>query len=67
MIIQLARGAVGKHRVDSQVAAHAMSLFGKQGMVNYVSLMGDYAATTVLLNTFDQHIRPQDKANLPMP
>lgn len=67
VIIQLARGAVGKHRVDSDVAAHAMRLFGKQGMVNYVSLMGDYAATTVLLNAFDQHIRPADTARLPMP
>jgi len=67
VIIQLARGAVGKHHVDSDVAAHAMRLFGKQGMVNYVSLMGDYAATTVLLNTFDQHIRPADTARLPMP
>ena len=67
VIIQLARGAVGKHRVDSDVAAHAMRLFGKQGMVNYVSLMGDYAATTVLLNAFDQHIRPADTPRLPMP
>jgi hypothetical protein len=58
---------VGKHRVDSDVAAHAMRLFGRQGMVNYVSLMGDYAATTVLLNAFDQHIRPADTARLPMP
>jgi 4-carboxymuconolactone decarboxylase len=67
VIIQLARGAVGKHQVDSDVAAHALRLFGKQGMVNYVSLMGDYAATTVLLNAFDQHIRPADTARLPMP
>jgi 4-carboxymuconolactone decarboxylase len=67
VIIQLARGAVGKHHVDSDVAAHAMRLFGKQGMVNYVALMGDYAATTVLLNAFDQHIRPADKARMPIP
>ena len=67
VIIQLARGAVGKHHVDSEVAAHAMSLFGRQGMVNYVALIGDYAATTVLLNAFDQHIRPADKARMPIP
>jgi 4-carboxymuconolactone decarboxylase len=67
VIIQLARGAVAKHHVDAEVAAHAMRLFGRQGMVNYVALMGDYAATTVLLNAFDQHIRPADKARLPIP
>jgi len=34
--------------------------------VNYAALIGDYAATTILLNTFDQHIRPADKPLLPI-
>jgi hypothetical protein len=29
--------------------------------------MGNYAATTMLLNVADQHVRPKDKALLPMP
>jgi len=29
--------------------------------------MGDYAATAILLNTFDQHIRPADRPLLPIP
>jgi hypothetical protein len=28
--------------------------------------MGDYAATTMLLNAADQHIRPSDKELLPI-
>ena len=67
VIIQLGREAVSKHHVSSGVAARALNLFGKQGLVNIVSLMGDYASTAILLNAFDQHVRPVDKPLLPIP
>ena len=67
VIIQLGREVMGKHHVGSDVAARALNLFGKQGLVNIVSLMGDYASTAILLNAFDQHIRPTDKPLLPIP
>jgi 4-carboxymuconolactone decarboxylase len=67
VIIQLGREAIGKHHVSSDVAARALNLFGKQGLVNIVSLMGDYASTAILLNAFDQHVRPTDKPLLPIP
>jgi 4-carboxymuconolactone decarboxylase len=67
VIIQLGREAIGKHHVSSDVAARALNLFGKQGCVNIVSLMGDYASTAILLNAFDQHVRPTDKPLLPIP
>jgi len=35
--------------------------------VNIVSLMGDYASTAILLNAFDQQVRPADKPLLPIP
>ena len=66
-IIDLGREAIGKHHVSSDTAARAMNLFGKQGLVNIVSLMGDYASTAILLNAFDQHVRPTDKPLLPIP
>jgi len=66
-IIQLGRESVGKHRVSSETAAHALNLFGNQGVVNFASLMGDYASTAILLSTFDQHVRPTDKPLLPLP
>ncbi len=66
-IIQLGREIFEKHRVGSQTAARALDLFGKQGLVNIASLMGDYSSTSVLLTAFDQHVRPTDKPLLPMP
>jgi 4-carboxymuconolactone decarboxylase len=67
VIIQLGRDSIGKHKVGSDTFARASKLFGNQGVVNLVSLMGDYAATTILLNAADQHIRPSDKPLLPIP
>ena len=66
-IIQLGRETIGKHQVGSATAARALNLFGKQGLVNLVSLMGDYSSTAVLLTAFDQHVRPTDKPLLPIP
>jgi 4-carboxymuconolactone decarboxylase len=67
VIISLGREVLAKHHASSDVAAHALNLFGKQGLVNIVSLMGDYASTAILLNAFDQHVRPTDKPLLPIP
>jgi len=67
VIINLGREVLNKHHVSSTTAARALSLYGNQGLVNLVSLVGDYASTAILLNTFDQHIRPTDKPLLPMP
>jgi 4-carboxymuconolactone decarboxylase len=67
VIIALGREAIGKHHASSATAARALSLFGNQGLVNIVSLMGDYASTAILLNSFDQRVRPTDKPLLPIP
>ncbi len=65
VIVQLGRDAISKHKVASETFARAVTLFGHQGVVNLVALMGDYAATTILLNVADQHVR--DKSLLPIP
>ena len=67
VIVQLGRDSISKHKVGSDTFARAVKLFGNQGVVNIVSLMGDYAATTILLNASDQHVRPKDKSLLPIP
>jgi len=67
VVIQLGRDSIGKHKVGSDTFARAVKLFGNQGVVNIVSLMGDYAATTILLNVADQHVRPRDTPLLPIP
>jgi 4-carboxymuconolactone decarboxylase len=66
-VIQIGRESIEKHKVSSATAAHALKLFGKQGLVNIVSLLGDYAANAILMSTFDQHLRPTDKPLLPIP
>lgn len=66
-IIDLGREDFQKHHVNAATFARAQSVFGKKELVEYVALMGDYAATTTLLNAFDQHIRPADQPLLPMP
>ena len=67
VIVQLGRDSISKHKVGSDTFARALKLFGHQGVVNIVALMGDYAATTILLNVSDQHVRPRDKSLLPIP
>lgn len=67
VIITLGREVIRKHHVTSEVAARALKLYGKQELVNMMALMGDYASTTILLDTFDQHVRPADKPLMPMP
>lgn len=66
-IIQLGREAVGKRKVSSDTFARALKLFGKEGLLDLASLMGYYASTAVLLETFDQHLRPDQKPLLPIP
>ena len=65
VIVQLGRDSISKHKVSPDTFARAVKLFGHQGVVNIVSLIGDYAATTILLNVSDQHVR--DKSLLPVP
>ena len=67
VIVQLGRDSITGHKVASETFARAVKLFGHQGVVNILSLMGDYAATTILLNAADQHVRPRDKSLLPIP
>ena len=67
VIVQLGRDSISKHKVSSDTFARAVKLFGNQGVVDIVSLIGDYASTTILLNVADQHVRPKDKSLLPIP
>jgi 4-carboxymuconolactone decarboxylase len=67
VIVQLGRDVISKHKVGSDTFASAQKLFGNQQLVNIVALMGDYAATTMLLNVADQHVRPKDTPLLPVP
>jgi len=67
VIIELGRQSMGKHKVNSDTFAHAVKLFGNKGLVNVLALMGDYAATAILLNAADQQLRPGDVPLLARP
>ncbi|MGE5537946.1 MAG: carboxymuconolactone decarboxylase family protein [Gemmatimonas sp.] len=55
-IIELGRQLIGRRRVDSEVFARALKAFGRRGLVDMVSLMGNYAATALLLAAFDAQL-----------
>ena len=67
VIVQLGRDSISKHKVGSDTFARALKLFGNQGVVNIAALIGDYTATTILLNVSDQRVRPREKSLLPIP
>ena len=62
VVVQLGRDSISKHKVSSDTFARAVKLFGHQGVVNIVALIGDYAATAILLNVSDQHVRRRQVA-----
>ena len=66
VIVQLGRGSIGTHKVASDTFARAVKLFGNQGVVNILALMGDYAASSILLNAADQRVRPNATPLLPV-
>ena len=66
-IIQLGREAFEKRKVSSDTFARALKLFGREGLVDLVSLMGHQSQTAVLLTTFDQQLPAGQKPLLPIP
>lgn len=66
-LIRLGREALGAHKVSPETFAQAAKFFGPQELVSYVSLMLHYASSGMLLNTFDQHVRPDRRPLLPVP
>ena len=67
VIIQFGRELFAQHKVSSQTFAAALQLFGKRGVVDLVSLMAHYSATSALLNAFDMQLPEGQKPLLPLP
>lgn len=65
VVIELGRQMFGQKKVDSETYASALKLFGPRGLVDLVSLMGNYYGTAALLSTFDMQLRPGQKPLLP--
>ena len=65
VVIRLGRQLLREHKLDSGTFAKVVELFGKQGTVELVTLMGDYTLNGLLTNAFDQHLPADRKPLLP--
>jgi 4-carboxymuconolactone decarboxylase len=65
VVIRLGRQLLREHKLDSGTFAKVVELFGKQGTVELVTLMGDYTLNGLLLDALDQHLPADRKPLLP--
>mgnify|MGYP002630457991 CR=1 FL=1 len=66
-IIQFGRELFRDWKVTPETFATARNLFGDRQLVDIVSLMGQYAATAVLLTSFDIQLHDGEENILPLP
>jgi 4-carboxymuconolactone decarboxylase len=63
MIIKLSRAIMREHKVSSEMYAEAVKLFGRKGLVELVTVMGDYVMVGMVMTAIDQHL-PENRPNL---
>jgi 4-carboxymuconolactone decarboxylase len=66
IVIELGREVFRDRKVASATFARALRQFGPQGLVDLVSLMGNYAATAALLTAFDMQLPQGQQPLLPI-
>ena len=65
MIIKLSRAIMRDHKVSSELYAEAVKLFGRKGLVELVTVMGDYVMVGMVMTAIDQHLPENRPALLP--
>lgn len=65
IVIRFVREVVEDREVTSGTYAKALALFGERKLVDIVALIGNYAATAILLCAFDMHVHPDKTPLLP--
>jgi alkylhydroperoxidase family enzyme len=65
VIINVGRQIMREHKLDSELYAEAVRLFGRKGLVELVTVMGDYVMVGMVLTAIDQHLPPSRPALLP--
>jgi len=65
LIIKLGRAIMREHKVDSALYAQAEKTFGRTGVVELVTAMGDYVMVGMVMTAIDQHLPPDRPALLP--
>jgi 4-carboxymuconolactone decarboxylase len=66
LVIQIGREALTDRTVTLKTFNEALHVFGERNLVDIVSVIGEYASTAVLLNVFDQQLRPGQPPLLPL-
>ena len=64
-IIKVGRQIMREHKLDAELYAEAVRLFGRKGFVELVTVMGDYVMVGMVLTAIDQHLPPDRPALLP--
>jgi alkylhydroperoxidase family enzyme len=67
VIIKVGRQIMREHKLDSDLYAEAVRLFGRKGLVEMVTVMGDYVMVGMVLTAIDQHLPANRPALLPTP
>jgi 4-carboxymuconolactone decarboxylase len=65
VIIRLGRQLLREHKLDSDLYAQAVDLFGEKGLVEMVTAMGDYVMVGLVLTAVNQQLPPDRPALLP--
>jgi hypothetical protein len=63
--ITFGRVLLREHRIGSALWADMVRLFGKQGTVTLMTIMGEYLKVGIMLNAVDQHLPAEREPLLP--
>ncbi len=66
-LIALGREAISKRKLSSKTFRTALQLLGPEKLVDYVTLMGQYADNAILLTVFDQQLPAGESSRLSTP
>ena len=64
-MITFGRTLLREHKVSSELWAKMVALLGRQGTVDFMTIMGDYIRVGIMMNAVDQHLPPTRQALLP--
>ena len=65
LIIKFGRQLLREHKLDSELFAESVKLFGRKGTVELALVMGDYVMMGMVLTAIDQHLPPDRPALMP--
>jgi 4-carboxymuconolactone decarboxylase len=64
-IIKLGRAIMRDHKVSSELYNEAVKHFGRKGLVELVTVMGDYVMVGMVMTAIDQQVPPNRQELLP--